>query len=407
MINKQLIYKIIKLLLVLELFFQMFAFARYAFARYYYQDEERKSLQEEWADEWWKGNEKYSWFTEDSKLIKAEYHPFLGWKIGAIDTPRIQVGKDGIRKTTGNPPEEVTQLEKIFMFGGSTTWGYIASDGETIPSMVAQKLNSNVPLYKITNFGQPGYYSNQELINLLFLLKDDSVPNLAIFYDGCNDLYVGTKNENPSIVYHEYLIREKLQNIWDLKQSTTVPLKNWSLFSTEVFNMTNLKTISRYIKIFHYPKEIIKILTKKDINQQINTVEDKYQFQEQDIEKLADMVADNYIENAKMIDSLSKVYGFNYLLLWQPTLLNKSKITDEEKKVAGSNFDNYRKLYIETTNYLERENIRNFYNLTSIFENNEETLFFDNCHVITDGKQIISDEITKIIKKEKFWEMKR
>lgn len=377
------IYKVAVALLIIEFFFQFISVTRYIY--FYYK--ERTEQAERW---WWQTDERYGWFTEvNVEGFEAIYHPFLGWTTGPVDSPSVHVGEDGIRRTTGNPQNETAQTKKIFIFGGSTIWGHVAADNETIPSLIAQELNENVPMYHITNFGQLGYYTNQEVIYLVLLLKDGKIPDYVIFYDGCNDLYVSTKHESPSIVYNEFLIRDKLQNIWELDDTQK--------YGTSLLNpllwVNAWPDISKYIKIYHYPRMIYQKLT--------GTLEkeEKHRFKEGDIDKLANNIARNYITNAAVINALSRAYGFKYLLIWQPQLLNKEMKTEEELGVAGSNFENYTKLYQETTERLHDSNIKNFYDLSEIFREHKETIFFDNCHINNEGKMAVTNDIVDILRR--------
>ena len=77
----------------------------------------------------------------------------------------------------------------IFLFGGSTTFGYGVSDNQTIASYLQEYLtkntDSNICVY---NFGRGYYYLTQERILYEQLLTSGFVPDLAIFIDGLNDL---------------------------------------------------------------------------------------------------------------------------------------------------------------------------------------------------------------------------
>jgi len=84
-------------------------------------------------------------------------------------------------------PLSATNLN-IFVFGGSTTFGYGVADAETISarlgSYLAQKQPSAVCTY---NFGRGTYASTQERILFEKLLLAGTVPDVAVFVDGVND----------------------------------------------------------------------------------------------------------------------------------------------------------------------------------------------------------------------------
>jgi len=79
----------------------------------------------------------------------------------------------------------------VFVFGGSTTFGYGLPDDQTVASYLQQFLNAgtSATTVRICNFAQGAYYSIQERILFEKLLAAGHVPDMAIFVDGLNDLY--------------------------------------------------------------------------------------------------------------------------------------------------------------------------------------------------------------------------
>ena len=71
----------------------------------------------------------------------------------------------------------------IWMFGGSTIFGFGVPDAETVPSHLSRELNSSGPAcFVILNAGVEGYVTNQELLLLLEALKTGQRPDMVIFY---------------------------------------------------------------------------------------------------------------------------------------------------------------------------------------------------------------------------------
>jgi lysophospholipase L1-like esterase len=77
----------------------------------------------------------------------------------------------------------------VFVFGGSTTFGYGVADDETIVSALQADLAERAPELRVAcyNFGSGGYYSTQERILFQELLAAGNAPRCAIFIDGLND----------------------------------------------------------------------------------------------------------------------------------------------------------------------------------------------------------------------------
>lgn len=71
----------------------------------------------------------------------------------------------------------------IWLFGGSAAYGWGVDYTETIASYLANE-------YTVVNHGTPAYNSSQELIKLIFQLRDNPKPDIIIFYDGFNDIWL-------------------------------------------------------------------------------------------------------------------------------------------------------------------------------------------------------------------------
>jgi hypothetical protein len=81
---------------------------------------------------------------------------------------------------------------RVFVFGGSTTFGYNVSDEHTWPSYLSAILNeravaSGEPVaVEITNYGRAYYDTSQETVLLMHVLKSGQRPDLVLFMDGVN-----------------------------------------------------------------------------------------------------------------------------------------------------------------------------------------------------------------------------
>src|SRR5262249_14963034 len=84
---------------------------------------------------------------------------------------------------------------QVLVLGGSTVWGYFVCNNGTVPSLLARALaRDGIGGYQVTNFGQPGYVSTQEVVALLSELHEGRIPDLVIFLDGINDTFSAYQN---------------------------------------------------------------------------------------------------------------------------------------------------------------------------------------------------------------------
>ena len=103
----------------------------------------------------------------------------------------VNVAEAGFRLVENQgpwPPDK--RNVNVFVFGGSTTFGYGVADDATIPSQLQRKLRATFtkPVC-VYNFGRGFYYSTQERILFSNLLAAGLVPDVAVFIDGLNDFY--------------------------------------------------------------------------------------------------------------------------------------------------------------------------------------------------------------------------
>jgi len=129
-----------------------------------------------WADEYFREIQRtqstYWPFTESRPL------PFKG----------TYVNVDGWARSTYVAPDAGADAPVLWMFGGSTTWGEGQRDGYTIASFLARIAERAAVPITVQNFGQRGWTHFQEMILFEQLLAAGPAPDIAIFYDGANEV---------------------------------------------------------------------------------------------------------------------------------------------------------------------------------------------------------------------------
>ena len=133
----------------------------------------------------------------DIDLIQREsfelpyvFQPFTGFQLAPAKKKTVEVTEAGFRMSpTSQPWPPSAPALNVFVFGGSTTFGYAVGASNTLPvelQRALQPLYPNRPV-QCYNFGCGGYFSTQERLRFEQLLGDGHVPQLAIFVDGLND----------------------------------------------------------------------------------------------------------------------------------------------------------------------------------------------------------------------------
>jgi lysophospholipase L1-like esterase len=113
----------------------------------------------------------------------TRWEPYSYWRRRAFVGEHIQIAASGERRTL-HPSEPAPGTPEIWCFGGSTLWGAGARDQGTIPSHLAALL----PGYRLRNFGESGYVSLQSRLQFLRQLESEPAPRAVLFYEGVNDL---------------------------------------------------------------------------------------------------------------------------------------------------------------------------------------------------------------------------
>lgn len=124
--------------------------------------------------------------------VRNVYSPFVEFRPLPATNRFVTVTSAGFRAGRAPQPWPPAKSDLVvFVFGGSTTWGFGVRDSETPVAALEQELATRYPGRKVQcyNFGVCYYFSTQERLLLERLLQGGTVPNLAIFIDGLNDFH--------------------------------------------------------------------------------------------------------------------------------------------------------------------------------------------------------------------------
>ena len=221
------------------------------------------------------------------------YESYTHFKEDAFVGRYVNVHTNGFRlsRNQGPWPPERTRFN-IFVFGGSTTFGYGVPDGETIPSalqeILSKALNTDVRVY---NFGRAFYQSIQERILFEQLLLAGAVPHLALFVDGLNDMFFA-EGEPYSAKVTAQLMGGKLlrEHRYDLLRSLPV---------IEAFDA---------------------VAGRRPANAPLgeNHPIDPRQPPTDEFKSLLDAACQRYLNNKELIERIATAYGVKSCFIWQP-----------------------------------------------------------------------------------------
>lgn len=118
------------------------------------------------------------------------YEPFTEFKEAEFSGAYVNVSPEGCRRVKEQAPWPPSPQDFcIFVFGGSTTFGYGVADDETVPSRLQETLRRRHPERRVSiyNFGRGFYYSVPERVLFEKLLVAGFRPQAVLFIDGLNE----------------------------------------------------------------------------------------------------------------------------------------------------------------------------------------------------------------------------
>lgn len=261
-------------------------------------------------------------------FAERRFDPFLGWRMPDFDGVEVHA-EGGVRRTYTPASAIGDDAVVVYVFGGSTTWGNYQRDDHTIPSELARLAEADGLPVRFVNHGQQAYVGWQEVGLLTQLVTSGDVPDLAVFYDGVNELiaqgFVGPFTE-PTHMQARLLERSFVNEAAD-RQLDDEP--SWADAARDAY--VERSAVARVVRTVRSavdggelvappPGEIISPWAPGQ--------------REQAEERARNAVA-VHRRGVELATTLAERYGFDTAFFWQPTLYSKDVVPGEEG-VAGS-----------------------------------------------------------------------
>ncbi len=207
---------------------------------------------------------------------KSSYSQFLEHVESPFKGKFVNVSKEYGRKV--NNPEVCNR--RIFIYGGSTTFGYNVADFQTIPEYLQKELiNNGYEKYCVYNFGSGGYFSTQENIRFQkHLLSEKILENdFVIFIDGHNES--GNRKSRATDLLTE-MFKHANSESWEMYKYT-LPTFIKSLpviqFSNRILKKINIdldENVSQAANINYTPDNLLYVFQKNlDIRSSLCKIE--------------------------------------------------------------------------------------------------------------------------------------
>jgi lysophospholipase L1-like esterase len=328
---------------------------------------------QDWAAQYW---------AEYKSSAQERYHPYVIWRRAPFTGKTINIDQHGIRLTPG--ADCSANSYRVFAFGGSTMWGTGSPDWGTIPAHLQVGLEAlrGKPIC-VVNFGESGFVSTQEVIELLMQLESGNAPHLVLFYDGINDVYTAYQSGRAGVHENVDQIAAKLEGSARIRSG----IKPAALFVQWLETSSTFSSFKSLVsKLGLGPQTSPKLLT--------------YETMGIDVATLSDSVVQNYLVNYKIVSILAQEYGFDFFFFWQPTITSGEKpLTREEQDMTRGTDPAERKLYDSVYRIIEQESpkYKNIYYMARIFDEYKSLIFIDGAHVTPEGNRLIAQKMLQAI----------
>ncbi len=287
------------------------------------------------------------------------YEPYTQFTEAPFEGRFVNVTEAGYRKVADQgpwPPQK--ENFNVFVFGGSTTFGYGVADEETIPSQLQQRLGkSSTRRVSVYNFGRAYYYSSQERILFGNLLAGGVVADVAVFIDGLNEFHY--RNDVPEYsLFARFAMNESFPAGKKLAEETMA------------------EQIRRRVK----PAGHLETLDAATANS----------------------ICERYLRNREMIEAMANARRIKTVFVWQPVPTYKFDLKFHPFAENGKDFGRHR---VSGVGYQHMAQWRqtnapasNELWLADMQENAREPLYVDAVHYSPKMCGLIADEIARALR---------
>ena len=244
-----------------------------------------------------------AYLREHKTAIEAiRWQPFVYYRAQPHGGTYINVDASGHRRTVQSGLTE--DAPSVLMFGGSTLFGSFQRDDWTLPSRLAKRFDAcSGTRVRFVNFGVSGRVFTQEVIELLLQLRGGALPRVVVFYDGINDVAAAVQNDRPGWPQNEGNRSRDFEfgrrTFW-WEADARAELRAFTYLA--VAGLSRLQFLQR-LQPFSVPGPLPPPIG----------------------EASAQALVESYSGTVRVVEGLSREFGFVPLYVWQPTIHSTGK----------------------------------------------------------------------------------
>ena len=295
------------------------------------------------------------------------YEPWVGFSERIFHSRFLNIDDDQplpVRRTVESAGAGVDKT--IWLFGGSTQFGWGVPDNETIASQLSTILAADGLHYTVVNYGHTEFYSTQEATFFATLLRHGRKCDVAVFLDGLNDSRISSSDVPPMSVATSLGFLEE--------EDTAAALNSKYFIITPLFPPVRVAdgVLRRLVPSRRHERREVATLSSETFDP-IGI----YQF------------------NMRMIRSLAEDHRIHVLFYWQPTAFDHMTGSHERSKSLPCSEN------IPVLNDAVRKRVRDesFHSIADMFEQaSYDDIYVDLAHYGDKGNGLIAQAIAKQIK---------
>jgi len=321
------------------------------------------------------------YFDEFRSAIRVDWRAYVAWWQRPFRGRYVTLDQRGLRPTPGEDNADPKAIH-ILCFGGSTMMGMGARDEATIPAVLARRLGELGHRVAVTNYGQLGYNSTQEAITLAQLLKTGTRIDIAVFYDGINEMACAEQTGRADALFNEAWRQAEFNLLYSERRGALIVAALMSMAP---------RTLRRLRQLTGAPLRGPLPASEANLSQI-------------DIPKLAREVIAAYAANLRLVRLLAREYGFQPVFFWQPVIITKRVKTSDELRWEADytqDPDNRRRLYHAVIGERQRHAAlaaaSDTIDLSMLFDDRADPVYIDLYHLAEAGNAAVAEAMVPAV----------
>jgi hypothetical protein len=269
-------------------------------------------------------------------------------------------------------PKETDEF-RVLMLGGSTVLRGNPPIAELLEAECARNGATHVKVY---NLGVVSSVSSMELMRIVIELSDLQA-DLIIFYNGGNDiLHPWTWDPRPGFPFNFVVYESNPLLESDVNEYPAIAMLVYG------------SNIARRLFPNYFVNKFIQL---EDLRKKVKWKTENWK----------EEIANRYVINLIKADKISRVFGAKFITFFQPLVFSKAKLDDPEKSIVSKDEDKKQyALDIQTRiktklNELKNRSSTVIIDLSHIFDNTAEGIFWDAIHTHQSAKVVIAKSMYK------------